>query len=449
MPPNPNVLRPQNNPAPTTEPRGLGSMIFSMISYFLAPATPSDPSVAASVPPRPSGRLTGQNCVICQDPIRGEQVRAPCGHYYDIACAKELFEAATRDESLFPPRCCRTEISFAYVRPHLTAAIATLFTEKQTELATPNRVYCAKPSCSRFLGPRSTGFFAWPLDCPAPGCKTRTCPSCKGEMGPGRHECKVDETDEQILALGRTAGWARCPRCAAMIELNLGCFHMTCRCRAEFCYLCTARWKTCACTQWDETRLVAAAEERVAQRFGPVAAARPNQIVRPVQRPQELRVEPIRRAAPPAAPPAAPLAAVPLRRTLAYAAPLAAPTGRRAVPPPAAAAPIFNPAPIRRTEGNAANVVPGGLRANPPTATRQPAFHGATAATEAASALREHRIREAMEELRVNHDCSHTKWKYRAGGGPCQTCAHRLPHYLFRCVGCQTLACNRCRRNRL
>lgn len=48
-----------------------------------------------------------------------------------------------------------------------------------------------------------------------------------------------------------------------MVELNKGCYHMTCRCKTEFCYLCRARWKTCRCTQWDEGRLVAAAEQRI------------------------------------------------------------------------------------------------------------------------------------------------------------------------------------------
>lgn len=414
---------------------------------------------------RPAARLTGQNCVICQDPIRGGQIRAPCGHYYDIACVKELFQAAIRDESLFPPRCCRTEILFAYVRPHLTATEVTLFNDKQTELATPNRVYCANPSCSRFLGPKSTGFFsARSKDCSALGCNTRTCLQCKGKMEVATslgHQCKADEADEQVLALGRTAGWARCPSCAVMIELNLGCFHMTCRCRAEFCYLCTARWKTCACPQWDERRLVVAAAERVDQRFGPAPAAalpRPHHVP-PAQRHQVNRVEPPRRVVPPAAlrfgtvaverpnstarlaqQPEETLAetlnrtwaimptpalATPRLRNITSATQPPASAGHRAVPTPAAIAPLTRTIaqPIRRAEPNTANM----------TRQPQPVLHDASAerARTAAAALRERRIREVMEELRENHDCAHTKWQYRSGGGVCQTCTHKLPHYLF------------------
>jgi hypothetical protein len=63
--------------------------------------------------------------------------------------------------------------------------------------------------------------------------------------------------------------------------------------------------------------------------------------------------------------------------------------------------------------------------------------------------VRQRMIRETMERLRVDHDCDHTGWKFRRGGGHCESCEKYLPLYLFRCSGCQMHACNRCRRNRL
>ncbi|KAI5987408.1 hypothetical protein F5J12DRAFT_728428, partial [Pisolithus orientalis] len=53
-----------------------------------------------------------------------------------------------------------------------------------------------------------------------------------------------------------------------LIDLNMGYYHMTCRCRTEFCYLYGAPWKVCRCPQWDECRLFAVAEQRVATRQG-------------------------------------------------------------------------------------------------------------------------------------------------------------------------------------
>uniref|UniRef100_A0A093VNJ9 Copia protein n=1 Tax=Talaromyces marneffei PM1 TaxID=1077442 RepID=A0A093VNJ9_TALMA len=47
------------------------------------------------------------------------------------------------------------------------------------------------------------------------------------------------------------------------VELGIGCYHMTCKCRAEFCYRCGVAWKNCSCERWNEERLVARAEEVV------------------------------------------------------------------------------------------------------------------------------------------------------------------------------------------
>ncbi|KIJ15353.1 hypothetical protein PAXINDRAFT_77424 [Paxillus involutus ATCC 200175] len=284
---------------------------------------------------------TGNTCVICQDPIFGSEIRAPCGHHYDIACITELFQAATRDETLYPPRCCRRNIPVARVQPHLLQALLTEFQQKREEFSTLKRVYCSSSTCGRFLGPLSEGIWGGKVyACPAPACTRRTCGSCRGEYrGLMSHICRRADADTaQVLTLGRAAGWSCCPGCSQMIELNMGCFHMTCRCKTEFCYLCQALWKTCTCPQWDEERLLAAAEQRVDAQLG-------------------------------------------------------AGQGNRTV--------------------------------------------------------RQRMVRETMERLRVDHDCNHERWRYRRGGGRCETCGHDLPHYLFRCLGCEILACNRCRRNRL
>jgi hypothetical protein len=50
-----------------------------------------------------------------------------------------------------------------------------------------------------------------------------------------------------------------------VVELAQGCYHMTCRCRAEFCYLCSKPWKNCPCPQWDERRLLVEARALTAR----------------------------------------------------------------------------------------------------------------------------------------------------------------------------------------
>lgn len=198
--------------------------------------------------------------MICGDKIRGVEIRVPCGHYYDRTCLRDLYEAITRDEELFPPRCCQHEFDFNVILRHLPVQLATLYQEKAKEYRTTNRVYCHRKTCSAFLGPQKE--HPTPLYCPR--CTSLTCAKCTAATHPGR-PCE-SQSDEEVLALAEETGWKRCPGCRHLVELSVGCFHMTCRCRYEFCYLCTARWKTCACPQWEENRLFSVAHDRVERR---------------------------------------------------------------------------------------------------------------------------------------------------------------------------------------
>ncbi|KIJ63803.1 hypothetical protein HYDPIDRAFT_182115 [Hydnomerulius pinastri MD-312] len=344
------------------------------------------------------------------------------------------------------------------VEPHLTQALVTEFRLKSEEYGTLARVYCAYPKCSRFLGPVLPG--ANSHVCPAPGCGNRTCRSCRGRHEGRGHTCRFDEDADQVLALSRASGWARCPGCSQMIELNTGCFHMTCRCRTEFCYLCQARWKTCTCPQWEERRLLATAEQRVdaqlaqgwanrAQAAAPARrwTTRERPVIPPARVGALAPAVPAHRRAPVIVVPApAPATVVPARLPAPVAIPTRPPAPAVVVPTrppaPATAVPARPPAPVA--------VVP----ARPSTpVTIVPATPSApvriTSQKVSWETARERMIRETMDRLRVDHDCNHQKWKYRHGGGNCETCGHYLPHYLFRCQGCEIKACNRCRRNRL
>ncbi|EIN08763.1 hypothetical protein PUNSTDRAFT_17680, partial [Punctularia strigosozonata HHB-11173 SS5] len=170
-----------------------------------------------------------------------------CGHFYDKDCVLDLFQAATRDESLFPPRCCRQHISFDAVRPHMESAQVNAFLEKRKEFSTMKRVYCAAPACSTFLGAQKSQGTIY--ECNSSTCKTRTCSFCKAKVDELAHICKKNDSEAEVLSVGQREGWTRCPGCEQMIELIIGCYHMTCRCKTEFCYLCRARWKTCSCPQ--------------------------------------------------------------------------------------------------------------------------------------------------------------------------------------------------------
>ncbi len=208
----------------------------------------------------------------------------PCGHAYCLGCLKELFKISMQDETLMPPRCCRQEIPIALAK--LTSKETQAFDAKRLEYSTTDRLYCSQPTCSTFIPPtfivNSVG------TCPKYvckklqkvisinigidylytrlGCGVTTCSICKAASHDNL-DCPKDEATAAVLAAAREAGWTRCYRCRAVVELAQGCYHMTCRCRGEFCYLCSKPWKNCKCPQWDEALLIQEARIRTARYF--------------------------------------------------------------------------------------------------------------------------------------------------------------------------------------
>jgi hypothetical protein len=257
-------------------------------------------------------------CDTCLEMFRTSSLfQAPCGHFYCRQCLRDLTEAAIRDEGLFPLRCCGQKFIVEQFLQHLPAQVASAFRTKSIEFNVPagERVYCPTPTCSMFLG--SVSWTRAQIVCPK--CQISVCSACKNAAHPGE-DCGESTSLLQLKALAKAEKWQTCPGCNAIVELNYGCYHMTCRCRVEFCYLCAKRWKTCTCAQWEEQHLLYAAQERVAIEFG-------NAVVRPV--------------------------------------------------------------------------------------------------------LQAERVRQAVELLRVNHECNRHYWGYRPGGGRCSQCWNYLPSYLL------------------
>jgi hypothetical protein len=67
---------------------------------------------------------------------------------------------------------------------------------------------------------------------------------------------------QATINLAEMEGWKRCYSCHAFVEHNTGCRHMTCRCRAQFCYICGLKWRTCACTDAQLATIQQRAETR-------------------------------------------------------------------------------------------------------------------------------------------------------------------------------------------
>lgn len=67
-----------------------------------------------------------------------------------------------------------------------------------------------------------------------------------------------------VQKLADEEGWRRCYRCHTMVEHKNACRHITCRCGADWCYICGKVWWTCGCTerQLDRIKKRAKANER-------------------------------------------------------------------------------------------------------------------------------------------------------------------------------------------
>ncbi|KAK4695449.1 hypothetical protein P7C71_g2305, partial [Lecanoromycetidae sp. Uapishka_2] len=208
-----------------------------------------------------------QSCAACGDEEPSSQViAAPCGDFYCKPCIAELFVLAMEDESLFPPRCCKQPITLEVAGSALNEAQRENFEHKSIEFGTTDRTYCYNSTCSAFIPPAEID--GEKAACPQ--CEHLTCAVCKSSAHDG--DCPKDLNYIALMEAAAAAGYQTCFQCKRLVELDIGCNHMTCLCRAQFCYLCGNLWKECACPQWDEGRLIARAQQ-VVDRAPPIAQA--------------------------------------------------------------------------------------------------------------------------------------------------------------------------------
>lgn len=196
-----------------------------------------------------------EQCAACLNFFSGDSstLRAPCGDFYCKTCIIEFVDACTRDESVFPLRCCNRAMPHTSILPHLPPNLITFLHSKRVELSVPAnfRVYCPSSVCAAFLG--SSEEAKGEMVCHQ--CTMSVCVSCKQKAHAGE-SCSDNVAILEVRALARTNKWQTCPDCSAIVELLQGCYHMICRCRAQFCYLCAVRWKQCECPLWDERYIV-------------------------------------------------------------------------------------------------------------------------------------------------------------------------------------------------
>jgi hypothetical protein len=161
-----------------------------------------------------------RRCVACQENFPFYNIaRVPCNHEYCRDCLRELFRTAMKDQSLFPPRCCKQPIMPHKNRIFLTSDLIRQYEEKKVEHNTPDPTYCS--GCSIFLPAEEAARER--VSCST--CQEVTCTMCKRTAHMG--DCPSDSTLQEVLALATENGWRRCNGCKALVELAMGCNHIT------------------------------------------------------------------------------------------------------------------------------------------------------------------------------------------------------------------------------
>ena len=174
-------------------------------------------------------------CISCFDEMPNQTaVDLPCQHQYCAGCFSQLVSTALLSEDTFPPKCCLKEIPRGVLQQHLSPAEMLLFHEKALEYKVPmgSRYYCASPECAKWINTRKARRTNGGLECPH--CQFQMCTICRCRQHGRNQDCPQDFGLGAALEQAERAGWRRCYGCRTMVELNTGCRHITCKCKAQF-----------------------------------------------------------------------------------------------------------------------------------------------------------------------------------------------------------------------
>ena len=218
-------------------------------------------------------------CLACMSDVpTSKTALLPCDHRMCNDCLTRLFNLSLTDPQHMPPKCCTTRpIPLKHVDKLFDHKFKRKWNAKSLEFSTKNRIYCPSKRCGTWIKPtemkndpsgRKYGKCS--------RCRLKVCCACNGKWHTSK-KCPDDAETKEFVKFAREHGWQRCYNCAATVELKEGCNHMTCRCKAEFCMICAAKWKTCDCP-WFNYQTVEADRLR-------------HMNVPPAQRPNPLRYQ--------------------------------------------------------------------------------------------------------------------------------------------------------------
>ncbi|RPA83189.1 hypothetical protein BJ508DRAFT_324778 [Ascobolus immersus RN42] len=159
-------------------------------------------------------------------------ITCPCDDVYCKACLRQMFVFATKDESVFPPKCCQKEIPLP--KRVLSKEERKAFDIAAAEFRTlGRRTYCY--NCSKFISAKRIKEGIDEAKCRA--CRVSTCTRCGKAYHP-EDFCDDKEGEKRLLTMLKKHNWSRCGKCQRIVIKNGGCNNMVCLCGNNFCYRC-------------------------------------------------------------------------------------------------------------------------------------------------------------------------------------------------------------------
>ena len=185
----------------------------------------------------PDSPAKTRECASClEDVVSADAIGLACQHNYCSPCFARLVSTAMQHENFWPPKCCLQEIPKKILARYLSDMELAKYKTKLREYAVPagERWYCSSSSCGRWFEKTRSRAGVSKVSCTH--CLFEMCLFCRGELHVGGERCPQDRGLEATLAEAELDGWTMCYKCHTMIELERGCRHIICKCRAEFWY---------------------------------------------------------------------------------------------------------------------------------------------------------------------------------------------------------------------
>ena len=155
------------------------------------------------------------SCCLESDKSKEQYHTADCKHTYCNTCLQKQFRLSMHDETLFPPRCCKTPYKIEQVRNLLGNELTAEFLGKYEELNDTDKIYCHVSTCSTYIATSYKDESAKVGVCPRPECAHKICLTCKGPHHLGK--CPDDEGVKLVLGVAKEEGWQRCEPCGRIL----------------------------------------------------------------------------------------------------------------------------------------------------------------------------------------------------------------------------------------